>query len=240
MENIFKLKENGSSVLTEVAAGFTTFFAMSYIIFVNPAMLAQTGIPWGAVFLATIIASAVSTLFMGLFANVPYALAPGMGLNAFFTYTVVFGLNFTWQEALAMVFICGMVNVLITVTKFRKALIKSIPVSLQHAIGRHRNFYRVYRNQNAGAAIYFRSGRSHHLRQRDGCRELFHRAGDRQAELGAGVVGVDRLGVDHHIACETSKGSDFTGYRHNDNPRHSHEDRRSFATRRVRQSVGSL
>ncbi len=135
MEKFFKLKEHGTNVSTEVIAGFTTFFAMSYIIFVNPAMLSQTGIPWGAVFLATIIASAVGTLIMALFANVPYAQAPGMGLNAFFTYTVVFALGFTWQQALAMVFLCGMINVLITVTKIRKSIIKAIPSSIQHAIG---------------------------------------------------------------------------------------------------------
>ena len=135
MEKFFKLKEHGTNISTEVIAGFTTFFAMSYIIFVNPAMLSQTGIPWGAVFLATIIASAVGTLIMALFANVPYAQAPGMGLNAFFTYTVVFALGFTWQQALGMVFLCGMINVLITVTKIRKSIIKAIPSSLQHAIG---------------------------------------------------------------------------------------------------------
>ncbi len=116
-------------------AGLTTFFAMSYILFVNPSVLSVAGMPTQAVFLATIIASAVSTLVMGLFANVPYALAPGMGLNAFFTYTVVIGLDFTWQEALAMVFLCGLFNVFITVTKVRKSIIKAIPVSLQHAIG---------------------------------------------------------------------------------------------------------
>lgn len=116
-------------------AGLTTFFAMSYILFVNPSILSASGMPSKAVFLATIIAAVISTLIMGLFANVPYALAPGMGLNAFFTYTVVFGLGFSWQEALAMVFICGLFNVFITVTKFRKSIIKAIPVSLQHAIG---------------------------------------------------------------------------------------------------------
>ncbi|QFZ10118.1 NCS2 family permease [Streptococcus dysgalactiae subsp. dysgalactiae] len=135
MEKFFKLKENGTSVSTEIMAGLTTFFAMSYILFVNPSILSASGMPSKAVFLATIIAAAISTLIMGLFANVPYALAPGMGLNAFFTYTVVFGLGFSWQEALAMVFICGLFNVFITVTKFRKSIIKAIPVSLQHAIG---------------------------------------------------------------------------------------------------------
>lgn len=135
MEKFFKLKENGTSVSTEIMAGLTTFFAMSYILFVNPSILSASGMPSKAVFLATIIAAAISTLIMGLFANVPYALAPGMGLNAFFTYTVVFGLGFSWQEALAMIFICGLFNVFITVTKFRKSIIKAIPVSLQHAIG---------------------------------------------------------------------------------------------------------
>ncbi len=135
MENFFKLKENGTDVRTEILAGFTTFFAMAYIIMVNPSILEQSGMPWGAVFLATIISSTIGTLFMGLVANVPYALAPGMGLNAFFTFTVVLQLGFTWQEALAMVFICGIINVLITVTRIRKLIIRSIPESLQTAIG---------------------------------------------------------------------------------------------------------
>ncbi|UJF16508.1 NCS2 family permease [Jeotgalibaca sp. MA1X17-3] len=134
VEKFFKLKELDTTVSTEFMAGVTTFFAMSYIIFVNPAILSLTGMPSQAVFLATIISAAASTLLMGLFANVPYALAPGMGLNAFFTYTVVFALGFTWQQALAMVFLCGIVNVIITITKFRKMIIKSIPESLQHGI----------------------------------------------------------------------------------------------------------
>ena len=135
MEKFFHLKENGTTVSTEVMAGLTTFFAMSYIIVVNPQILSQTGMPWGGVFLATIIAAIIGTLVMGLFANVPYAQAAGMGLNAFFTYTVCFGLGFTWQETLCMVFLCGLINILITVTKVRKMIIKSIPESLQQAIG---------------------------------------------------------------------------------------------------------
>ncbi len=135
MEAFFKLKDNKTKVSTEIIAGLTTFFAMAYILFVNPAMLSQTGIPYGAVFLATIFASTAGTLVMALFANVPYAQAPGMGLNAFFTYTVCFGLGFTWQQALAMVFLCGVINILITVTRVRKMIIKSIPLSLQNAIG---------------------------------------------------------------------------------------------------------
>ena len=135
MEKFFKLKEHGTTVSTEVVAGITTFFAMAYIIFVNPQMLSLTGMPTGAVFLATIIASIIGTLIMGLFANVPYAQAPGMGLNAFFTFTVCLGLKFTWEQALAMVFLCGLINVFITVTKIRKLIIKAIPTSLQNAIG---------------------------------------------------------------------------------------------------------
>ncbi len=135
MEKFFKLKEHGTTVSTEVLAGLTTFFAMAYILFVNPSMLSQTGMPYGAVFLATILASATGTLVMALFANVPYAQAPGMGLNALFTYTVCFALDFTWQQALAMVFLCGVINVIITVTSIRKSIIKSIPESLQNAIG---------------------------------------------------------------------------------------------------------
>jgi AGZA family xanthine/uracil permease-like MFS transporter len=135
MEKFFKLKASGTNVSTEIVAGMTTFFAMAYIIFVNPQMLSMTGMPYGAVFLATIISAVVGTLVMGLFANVPYAQAPGMGLNAFFVFTVVFSLGFKWQQALAMVFLCGIINIIITVTKLRKLIIKAIPEGLQHAIG---------------------------------------------------------------------------------------------------------
>lgn len=135
MDRLFKLRQNGTKVSTEVMAGMTTFFAMSYIIVVNPSILSASGMPWGAVFLATIISAIIGTLVMGLVANVPYAQAPGMGLNAFFTFTVVMGMGFTWQQALSMVFICGIVNIIITVTKIRKYIIKAIPESLQNAIG---------------------------------------------------------------------------------------------------------
>ncbi len=135
MSGLFKLKENGTKVSTEIIAGLTTFCTMAYIIVVNPSILSEAGMEWGAVFLATIIASIIGTLIMGLVANVPYAQAPGMGLNAFFVYTVCFGLQFTWQQALSMVFICGLINIVITVTKLRKYIIKAIPRSLQNAIG---------------------------------------------------------------------------------------------------------
>ncbi len=131
---LFDIKGTNSTWKKEVIGGLTTFFAMSYIIITNPGILSASGIPWGAVFIATIISSMIGTLIMGLFADVPYAQAPGMGLNAFFTYTVCFALNFTWQEALTMVFVCGVINILITVTKVRKMIIKAIPQSLQSAI----------------------------------------------------------------------------------------------------------
>ncbi len=133
--DFFNLKASGTNTRTEIMAGLTTFFTMSYILFVNPQVLGKTGMDTQAVFLATIIASTIGTLVMALFANVPYAQAPGMGLNAFFTYTVCMSLHFTWQQALAMVFICGLINITITVTNFRKLIIASIPKSIQNAIG---------------------------------------------------------------------------------------------------------
>ncbi|MDR2357347.1 MAG: NCS2 family permease [Oscillospiraceae bacterium] len=134
MGKFFKLRENKTKVSTEIVAGLTTFFAMAYIIAVNPGILADAGMEWGAVFLATIISSVAGTLVMGLFANVPYAQAPGMGLNAFFAYTVCLGFGYTWRQALSMVFICGAINIIITVTRLRKHIIKAIPKPLQHAI----------------------------------------------------------------------------------------------------------
>ncbi len=135
LEKIFGLKKNGTTVKTEVIAGLTTFFTMAYIIFVNPSMLSMTGMSHQGVFMATIIASIVGTLVMGFYANVPFAQAPGMGLNAFFTFTVCFGLGFTWQQALAMVLICGLVGMVITATGLRAMLIKSLPAVLKSAIG---------------------------------------------------------------------------------------------------------
>ncbi|MGT2926794.1 NCS2 family permease [Streptococcus cuniculipharyngis] len=151
METFFKLKEHGTDVRTEVMAGITTFFAMSYILFVNPSMLAQTGMPLQGVFLSTIIGSVVGTLIMALYANVPYAQAPGMGMNAFFTYTVVFSLGYTWQEALAMVFLCGCISIAVTLTRLRHAIIVSIPENLKHAIGGGIGIFLTYLGlKNAG------------------------------------------------------------------------------------------
>lgn len=133
-EKIFKLKENNTKVSTEIFAGITTFMAMSYIIFINPTILSQTGMDYNSVYMATILASMLGTLITGFFANVPYVQGAGLGLNALFTYTLCGTLGFTWQQALAMVFICGVINVLITVTNIRKKVITAIPSFMQDAI----------------------------------------------------------------------------------------------------------
>ena len=107
ISSFFKLEENKTKISTEVLAGFTTYFAMAYILIVNPQILSEAGLPKNGVYIATIAAAFIGTIVMGLFANVPYAQAPGMGLNAFFTYTVVMRYGYTPYEALALVFICG-------------------------------------------------------------------------------------------------------------------------------------
>lgn len=134
LEKIFKLKENKTNVLTECIAGITTFMAISYIIFINPAILANTGMEYNAVYMATILASIIGTLILGLFANVPYVQSAGLGLNALFTYTICGTMGFTWQQALAMVFICGIMNLIITLTSIRKKVIKAIPEFMQDSI----------------------------------------------------------------------------------------------------------
>ncbi len=155
---LFDIKGTNSSIRKEIIGGLTTFFAMSYIIITNPSILSGSGMPWGAVFIATILASIIGTLIMGLFADVPYAQAPGMGLNAFFAYTVVLALGFTWQEALTMVFICGLINILITITKVRKMIIKSIPKSLQAAISGGIGLFIAYLGLLNAGFIDFSSG----------------------------------------------------------------------------------
>jgi len=133
-ERLFKLSEHGTSVRTEVIAGLTTFLTMSYIIFVNPDILSTTGMDRDAVFVATCLAAALGSMVMGLVANWPIGMAPGMGLNAFFAFTVVAALGFTWQQALGAVFISGTIFVILTVTGVRSWLIAGIPHSLRSAI----------------------------------------------------------------------------------------------------------
>lgn len=135
MNDYFKLSENNTTVKTEVIAGITTFVTMAYILIVNPLMLAETGMSFNAVFMATCLSAAIGTLIMGLYANLPFAQAPGMGLNAFFTYSVVFGLGYTWEAALAAVFISGIVFIILTVTGVREMIVEAIPNSLKYAIG---------------------------------------------------------------------------------------------------------
>jgi len=134
---VFKLKEYGTNARTEIIAGLTLFAAMAYIIPVNASILGDkgAGIPSGAVILATCIAAAAGSLLMGLWANVPYGMAPGMGLNAFFTFTVVFSLGFSWQQALAMVFISGVIDFIVTFTGIRKHIVASLPKALRSAMG---------------------------------------------------------------------------------------------------------
>lgn len=134
LEKIFKLKKNKTSVATEAIAGLTTFMAMSYIIFINPAILSDTGMDYNSIYVATILASMIGTMILGLVANVPYVQSAGLGLNALFTYTICGVMGFTWQQALAMVFICGVINVLLTLTSVRKKIIKAIPEFMQDAI----------------------------------------------------------------------------------------------------------
>ena len=134
LEKLFKLKDNKTRVSTELIAGMTTFMAMSYIIFVNPLILSLTGMDYNSVYVATILASMLGTLVLGLVANVPYVQSAGLGLNALFTYTICGTMGFTWQQGLAMVFICGVINVLLTLTSVRKKVIKAIPEFMQEAI----------------------------------------------------------------------------------------------------------
>ncbi|MDD1792661.1 NCS2 family permease [Enterovibrio makurazakiensis] len=134
LERLFKLKEQGTDIRTEVIAGVTTFLTMAYIIFVNPAILSETGMDRGAVFVATCLAAAIGCFVMGLVANYPVAQAPGMGLNAFFTYTVVFQMGYSWQVALGAVFLSGLCFIALSLFKVRELIIHSIPLSLRTGI----------------------------------------------------------------------------------------------------------
>lgn len=135
LDRYFHLSEHNTSVRTEILAGITTFVTMAYILFVNPNILKDAGMPIQATFAATAISAAFATLIMGFFANYPIAMAPGMGLNAFFTYSVVIGMNLPWQTALGAVFISGLVFFLLTVTKVRVWIIKGVPEVLRYSIG---------------------------------------------------------------------------------------------------------
>lgn len=134
LEKLFKLKAHNTTVKTEIVAGVTTFFAMAYIIFVNPGFLSEAGMDFNAVMMATCLTAALGTLLTAFLANVPFAQAPGMGLNAFFTYTVCFGMGYTWQNALAIVLLSGMIFFFISISPLRSKIIEAIPASLKSAI----------------------------------------------------------------------------------------------------------
>ena len=133
-EKQFKLKENGTDVRTEIMAGITTFMTMGYILAVNPGMLSETGMDWGGVFTATALSAVIATLIMAFYANYPFALAPGMGLNAFFTYTVVFTMGKSWQFALTAVFLEGIIFIILSLFKVREAIFDAIPMNLKKAV----------------------------------------------------------------------------------------------------------
>ncbi|MEM6913127.1 MAG: NCS2 family permease, partial [Pseudomonadota bacterium] len=134
VDRFFGLSAQGTTVSREIMAGCTTFVAMAYIIFINPQILAEAGLDEGAVFAATCVAAAVGSLIMGLYANYPIAVAPGMGLNAFFTYGVVFGLGLPWETALGAVFISGVIFIVLSVLPVREWVINAIPRELKMAI----------------------------------------------------------------------------------------------------------
>ena len=159
LEKIFKLKENETTVSKEFIAGLTTFMAMSYAIFVIPSILSQAGMDYQAVYGATILASVLGTLTLGLVANVPYAQSAGIGLASLVTYTICGTLGYSWQQAMAMIFICSIINLLITFTSIRKRIIKAIPEFIQEAITAGIGLFIAYIGlSNAGIISFGASG----------------------------------------------------------------------------------
>ena len=134
LDKLFHLKENHTDVKTEIMAGITTFMTMAYILAVNPNILSASGMDRGSIFTATALSAFIATCLMALLSNYPFVLAPGMGLNAYFTYTVVLGMGYTWQQALAAVFAEGIIFILLSLTNVREAIFNSIPMNLKHAV----------------------------------------------------------------------------------------------------------
>lgn len=153
-EKLFKLQAAGTTVKTEILAGVTTFMTMAYILAVNPSILGMTGMDKSALFTATALGAVIGTLLMSLLANLPFALAPGMGLNAFFTFTVVLGMGHTWQFALTAVFLEGLLFILLTLTNIREMIINSIPMTLKHAVAAGIGLFIAFIGlQNAGIVV---------------------------------------------------------------------------------------
>ena len=134
MEKLFDLSKRGTTVKTEVIAGITTFLTMAYIIVVNPGILSATGMPFSGVLFATILVCAFSSIAMGLYTNLPFAVAPGMGINAFFAFSLVKGMGVSWQTALGAVFVSGIIFIILSVTKVRITIVKAIPASLRYSV----------------------------------------------------------------------------------------------------------
>lgn len=150
----FRIKERNSTFSREIVGGITTFLAMAYILFVNPSILALTGMSQDGVFLATALAAAFATLAMALIANLPIGLAPGMGLNAFFTFTLVLGMGLTWEKALAAVFVSGILYLIISLAGIRKKIVNAIPQSLKYAVGAGIGFFIAFVGlQGAGIIV---------------------------------------------------------------------------------------
>ena len=134
LERIFHLKDSGTTAKTEIMAGITTFMTMAYILAVNPSIMSTTGMDKAAVLTATAIAGFMGTMLMAVFANYPFALAPGMGLNAFFAYTVIGQMGYSWQMALAAVFVEGIIFIILSLTSVREAIFNAIPMNLKRAV----------------------------------------------------------------------------------------------------------
>src|SRR5262245_1583908 len=133
-DRVFKLSENNTTIRIEIAAGLTTFLTMAYIIFVNPKILSEAGVPFSGALFATCISAAIGSLMMGLVANYPFALAPGMGLNAYFTYTVVNAMGYDWRVALGAVFVSGVFFLILTLARIRAMIVDAIPMTLKTAV----------------------------------------------------------------------------------------------------------
>ncbi len=154
LEKIFKLKENNTNVKTEITAGITTFMTMAYILAVNPSILGEAGMDPTGVLLATCLASFIGTVCMAFMANLPFALSAGMGLNAFFTYTIVLGFGYSWQVALFAVFIEGIIFIILSLTRVREAIFNAIPLSLKHAVSVGIGLFIAFIGlQNAGLTV---------------------------------------------------------------------------------------
>ncbi len=141
MEKFFRLQENRTNVKTEIVAGIATFLTMAYIIVVNPGIISATGMPFEAVLFATVLVSAISSILMGLYANLPFALAPGMGINALFTFSIVIGMGVAWQTALGAVFISGIIFIILSIFRIRDMIVRAIPESIRYAVAAGIGFF---------------------------------------------------------------------------------------------------